>query len=854
MRDPSGTDRDRRVIEFGVALTCLLALGLLAAVFAGGGSALVTATDEETPAPAELAGEVDGAGLVGGGSLGAAERNPVGVGVTNETNPFRTRSGTLQFVVSGERPSYWRVDAYDEYDNGTWVRTGPYEPYEGRIEPTGRVTAESNYTVTLEREAIALPAAWQPATVTTANASELAVSAETGLHMPTRAAASKQYTVTRYHYTPETRRLLTARAMYPPSIEAQYTAVPNGTADRVRTLSNNITADAITPVQAACHTETWIETNTEYDLEATHDPGEDPVEQFLFEMEAGNAEYAASSMVVLLRAQGVPARYVTGYTPGEPLGPSADAEAETGTGTNSYGVRAVNAHAWVEVYVSGYGWIPFDPVPSADRLAVENEADGVERAMVDASLPTNCSVSVDIEPLPETGTQNITIEDSTTEQSAAETEGADTTADAEADADEDADAEASEAALNATFGSSNVTVLTDRTPLVIGGTATVELLSDGEPVANGTVTIDGQSVGTTDPEGRLEFVVPATLSAGRVPLTVRTDTVDGGQLVSVAEFRLVAESDRVLAVPGETVAVQALVGERPVEGVEIRQDGSVVATTDANGTAQVPLSAAPETTVSASYVGRQATTRIENRLLGTALRALGVLGIIVGLGVVLAREYNLGAALRRGKQGGIAALRRGGAGGWHRLRRLPALLRTARQRGLWASLKAVARWPITLLHRMRERLPASVIGYLLVLGLQLYRSLTGQRTDRDASAASTDAGVTGSDAASVDPSEAGTEMGRSIRRVWVTFVRLALRRLNPTSTPGEIARKAIARGFPRGPVVRLTNAFRAAAYGPEPSERHVEEATTALETIERTAGEVDDESTEADRTGAPTDR
>jgi hypothetical protein len=65
-------------------------------------------------------------------------------------------------------------------------------------------------------------------------------------------------------------------------------------------------------------------------------------------------------MAVLLRAEGIPTRVVTGYGPGE-----------RNPFTGYYEVRASDAHAWIEVYYPQVGWIPYDPtfgvpaVPSA---------------------------------------------------------------------------------------------------------------------------------------------------------------------------------------------------------------------------------------------------------------------------------------------------------------------------------------------------------------------------------------------------------------------------------------------------------------------------------------------------------
>ena len=57
-------------------------------------------------------------------------------------------------------------------------------------------------------------------------------------------------------------------------------------------------------------------------------------------------------MTVMLRAEGVPARYVTGFAPGEYNDVGGD-----------YIIRESDAHAWVEVYFPEYGWMVFDPTP-----------------------------------------------------------------------------------------------------------------------------------------------------------------------------------------------------------------------------------------------------------------------------------------------------------------------------------------------------------------------------------------------------------------------------------------------------------------------------------------------------------
>lgn len=79
----------------------------------------------------------------------------------------------------------------------------------------------------------------------------------------------------------------------------------------------------------------------------------DRVSEFLFEEKEGICQDFATSMVLLCRSIGMPAKYVVGYRVQEK-------DVETG----NYRVREKDAHAFVEVYIAGYGWMNFDPTPS----------------------------------------------------------------------------------------------------------------------------------------------------------------------------------------------------------------------------------------------------------------------------------------------------------------------------------------------------------------------------------------------------------------------------------------------------------------------------------------------------------
>ncbi|MEM7354196.1 MAG: DUF3488 and transglutaminase-like domain-containing protein [Acidobacteriota bacterium] len=100
-----------------------------------------------------------------------------------------------------------------------------------------------------------------------------------------------------------------------------------------------------------------------YTLDFLGRTGENPLEEFLFEYKSGHCEFFASAMVLMLRSQGIPARFVTGFL-GAELNPIED----------YFVVRQQNAHAWVEAYSELRGWQIYDPTPPDGRPTVEPQS------------------------------------------------------------------------------------------------------------------------------------------------------------------------------------------------------------------------------------------------------------------------------------------------------------------------------------------------------------------------------------------------------------------------------------------------------------------------------------------------
>src|SRR5947209_13892199 len=139
---------------------------------------------------------------------------------------------------------------------------------------------------------------------------------------------------------------------YPAGISMTYLQLPN-IDPRIPELAQKITANATNNYARALAIETYLRQNLGYTLEL---PGveADPLANFLFQRKKGHCEYFASSMVIMLRTLGIPARVVNGFRGGE-----------YNDLNQTYIIRGRDAHSWVEVYFPEYGWVTFDPTPSS---------------------------------------------------------------------------------------------------------------------------------------------------------------------------------------------------------------------------------------------------------------------------------------------------------------------------------------------------------------------------------------------------------------------------------------------------------------------------------------------------------
>lgn len=144
---------------------------------------------------------------------------------------------------------------------------------------------------------------------------------------------------------------------------ARYLRLPDWIDPRIgdRARAMIVNHHARTRYDIAKAIETDLQSDYAYSLEMKA-TGADPLADFLFNVKAGHCEYFSTAMAVMLRSQGIAARVVNGFLPGE-----------FNEAAGAFTVRQSDAHSWVEVYFpSSNSWVTFDPTPSAGRTEPQN--------------------------------------------------------------------------------------------------------------------------------------------------------------------------------------------------------------------------------------------------------------------------------------------------------------------------------------------------------------------------------------------------------------------------------------------------------------------------------------------------
>ena len=304
-----------------------------------------------------------GQGPRGSGGSGAAG-SPLTGSDSLDASTWPQPTDDIVFTVDGDRAEGWRSETFDLWDGNEWTRSDDLR-YE--LAPTGHVVSSPIDLGALgsieNRQTIRIEATYADVLVAAASAAvveapwPVAQRLDGTLSVGRRAVGrGATYTVTSRSLDVSAAALRESdRVPVPPEILERYAGSPQ-TSDRVMEAATEATAGASTTYDKVRAIEAWMGDQAEYSLSAPIAPeGADVVDHFLFESQLGWCNQTATSLVVLARANGIPARMVTGFTPGErdPV-------------SGVYIVRNRNYHAWAEVWFPEAGWVAFDPTAALD--------------------------------------------------------------------------------------------------------------------------------------------------------------------------------------------------------------------------------------------------------------------------------------------------------------------------------------------------------------------------------------------------------------------------------------------------------------------------------------------------------
>lgn len=289
------------------------------------------------------------------------------------------QTDTVMFRVRTEERSYWRLTALDEFDGQVWTSRADYAARPTQLPSlfqSGSSVQTSVQEFNIEQlGAVWLPAAFEPRSLVTGasdisngdiSSGDISYEPSSSTLIVGRSLASSNrlsYTVTSAlpRFDPETLKAIPIEAAPEPPLDS-YTSLPSDFSPRVRELADRLTDGAASGYEQALALQSFFRSGGfVYDAGVAPGHSVNRIEEFLGSRR-GYCEQFAGTFAAMARSVGLPARVAVGFTVGE-----ADPE-----DPNLYVVQGKHAHAWPEVYLSGVGWVAFEPTPGRGAPGAQN--------------------------------------------------------------------------------------------------------------------------------------------------------------------------------------------------------------------------------------------------------------------------------------------------------------------------------------------------------------------------------------------------------------------------------------------------------------------------------------------------
>ncbi|MEV5957695.1 transglutaminase domain-containing protein [Streptomyces sp. NPDC051987] len=282
-------------------------------------------------------------------------------------------------AAGGRVNTRWLV--LDRYDGTGWTSSALYRP-SGSTLPAdaGADTATDagpSVTVTQRIQVSGLPGPWLPAAATPRHVAGAEVStASLGVLATDDGSAARGRTYTVMSRIPRPTVAGLAKAV--PGSGADLAAdldVPAGLPPKLAAIGTSAMAGASYPYQQLILLQNRLRGLLAYDTRAFPGQGYGALALAVTTTHRGSQDVFATLFALLARSAGFPARLAVGFGPGHAVG------------DGRYEVRTTDALVWPEVYLSGLGWWPFYPVPSAaGRVSASSVGESAQQQSLDEQV------------------------------------------------------------------------------------------------------------------------------------------------------------------------------------------------------------------------------------------------------------------------------------------------------------------------------------------------------------------------------------------------------------------------------------------------------------------------------------
>lgn len=282
--------------------------------------------------------------------------------------------------VRSQAEGFWRVMAFDRYTGQGWeVSRNNQTQTLKRPEWAYRFLLPNPVTLNKTKEIIQtftvvselpnlIPALAQPKELYFPT-DQVAIDPEGGLRSPVGLNEGLTYSVVSEVPYRDRSLLQKASTFLEPPKNSIYLQLPSKSAEKIRQFTQKAIATSPKELTSTYETALYLGQylKQRYSIQPdipSLEKDEDLVEAFLFKYKGGYPDHFSTTLTIMLRSVGIPARLVAGFAPGK-FNPF----------TGLYEVSNTDAYAMTEINIPKFGWFAIDPIPGHELIPPSIEED-----------------------------------------------------------------------------------------------------------------------------------------------------------------------------------------------------------------------------------------------------------------------------------------------------------------------------------------------------------------------------------------------------------------------------------------------------------------------------------------------